>query len=403
MKVRLRNPDREVEVAGGRKVLDVLGELGIDPDTVLVIRERELLTREDRVGEADAVEIRPVISGGSGDNRMKCRRCKVPAVIEIRRHNAAFCQACFLHHVRTQVERAVDHFDMIGREDRVLVAVSGGKDSLALWDVLLDLGYRVDGLYLGLGIGGYSSRSRDVVVAFADERETRLIEVDLTQDYGFDIPTAGRKGSRSTCAVCGLSKRYVFNKAARDHGYDVIATGHNLDDEAATLLGNTLRWQTDYIARQFPVLPAEDGLARKVKPLYRVSELETAAYAFLRGIDYVVEECPLVGGNTQLRYKEAMNQLESTSPGTKAQFFLGYLERGAPLFEAQDAAELRPCDACGEPTTGRFCAFCRARAQILGQRIEDANELEDRRVAEALSDEVLPAEIYGSSPVAAER
>jgi tRNA-5-methyluridine54 2-sulfurtransferase len=403
VKVRLRNPDREVEIAGGRKVLDVLGELGIDPDTVLVIRERELLTREDRVGEADAVEIRPVISGGSGDNRMKCRRCKAPAVIEIRRHNAAFCQQCFLHHLRTQVERAIDHFDMIGREDRVLVAVSGGKDSLALWDVLLDLGYHVDGLYLGLGIGGYSSRSRDVVAAFADERETRLIEVDLTREYGFDIPTAGRKGSRSTCAVCGLSKRYVFNKAARDHGYDVIATGHNLDDEAATLLGNTLRWQTDYIARQFPVLPAEDGLARKVKPLYRVSELETAAYAFLRGIDYVVEECPLVGGNTQLRYKEAMNQLESTSPGTKAQFFLGYLERGAPLFEAQDAAELRPCEACGEPTTGRFCAFCRARAQILGQRIEDAGELDDRRVAEALSEEVLPAEIYGSSPVAAKR
>ena len=112
----------------------------------------------------------------------------------------------------------------------------------------------------------------------------------------------------------------------------MIATGHNLDDEAATLLGNTLRWQTEYIARQFPVLPAEEGFARKVKPLYRLSELETAAYAFLRGIDYVVEECPLVGGNTQLRYKEAMNQLEATSPGTKAQFFLGYLDRAAPLF-----------------------------------------------------------------------
>jgi hypothetical protein len=109
----------------------------------------------------------------------------------------------------------------------------------------------------------------------------------------------------------------VFNRAAREGGYDVIATGHNLDDEAATLLGNTLRWQTDYIARQSPVLPAEEGFARKVKPLYRLSELETAAFAFLRGIDYVVEECPLVGGNTQLRYKDAMNHLESTRPGPR--------------------------------------------------------------------------------------
>jgi uncharacterized protein (TIGR00269 family) len=402
VKVWLRNPDREVEVAGDRKVHAVLGELGIDPDTVLVIRERELLTREDRVTDADRIEVRPVISGGAGTpNRMKCRRCKAPAVVEVRRHNAAFCRDCFLRHVRTQVERAIDAHDMLGPEDRVLVAVSGGKDSLALWDVLLELGYRADGLYLGLGIGDYSTRSGEVVRAFARERGATLIEVDLAEAYGFDVPTAGRKGSRSTCAVCGLSKRYVFNRAARENGYGVIATGHNLDDEAATLLGNTLRWQTDYIARQFPVLPAEEGFARKVKPLYRLSELETAAYAFLRGIEYVVEECPLVAGNTQLRYKEAMNRLEATSPGTKAQFFLSYLDRAAPLFATQDVAELRPCERCDQPTTGRFCAFCRARAQVLGERLGDpttgTSELEARELAAGLSEEVMPAELYGAS------
>ncbi|HEX6230394.1 MAG TPA: ATP-binding protein [Actinomycetota bacterium] len=407
MKIKLRNPDREVEVAGGRKVREVLGELGIDPDTVLVIRERELVTREERLADGDVIEVRPVISGGARGPGMRCRRCKGPVVVEVRRHNAAFCRDCFVRHVREQVKRAIAAYDMFGPDDRILVAVSGGKDSLALWDVLLDLGYRADGLYLGLGIGGYSSRSGDAVRAFADGRDTTLIEVDLADEYGFDVPTAGRKGSRSTCAVCGLSKRYVFNRAARDHGYDVIATGHNLDDEAATLLGNTLRWQTEYIARQFPVLPAEEGLVRKVKPLYRLSELETAAYAFLRGIDYVVEECPLVAGNTQLRYKQAMNQLEAASPGTKAQFFLNYLERGAPLFASEDAADLHPCERCGQPTTARFCAFCRARAQILGERLGAPRDGDpereragaargaDRELAENLSDEVLPAEIYG--------
>jgi tRNA-5-methyluridine54 2-sulfurtransferase len=77
-------------------------------------------------------------------------------------------------------------------------------------------------------------------------------------------------------------------------------------------------------------------LLRKVEPLYRLSEHKTAAYAVLRGIDDVVAECPLVAGNTQLRYKEAMNALESTSPRTKAQFFLGYRERGARLFRAEE-------------------------------------------------------------------
>ena len=98
---------------------------------------------------------------------MKCRRCKASAVIEVRRHNAAFCRECFVLVFRGQVERAIDEWDMLERGDRVLIAVSGGKDSLALWDVLLDLGYRVDGLYLGLGIGEYSDRSGIVTAAFA--------------------------------------------------------------------------------------------------------------------------------------------------------------------------------------------------------------------------------------------
>jgi tRNA-5-methyluridine54 2-sulfurtransferase len=327
---------------------------------------------------------------------VKCKRCRGEAVVEIRRHNAAFCRDCFVHHVGEQVKRTIKSFDMLAQDDRILVAVSGGKDSLALWDVLLDLGYAASGLYLGLGIGEYSDESGERVRAFAAARGAPLVEVDLRRDYGYDIRTAGRKGSRSTCAVCGLSKRYVFNRAALEGGFDVVATGHNLDDEAANLLGNTLRWQTEFIARQYPVLPAREGMVKKVKPLVRLSELETAAYAVLRGIDYQVEECPLVGGNTQLRYKEAMNGLESTSPGTKAQFLLGYLDRGAELFRPLDvdADRLAPCQSCGQPTTGTFCAFCRARAQVLGERLAPP---EDRQVVRELSEEVLPAEVYGTA------
>jgi uncharacterized protein (TIGR00269 family) len=390
MRVRLRNPDREVDVPGPRKVRDVLADLGVDPDTVLVIRERTLVTKEIRLEDGDEIEIRPVISGGSGGGS-KCKRCREPAVVEIRRHNAAFCQACFEHHFHEQVKRAIKSNEMLRPDDRVLVAISGGKDSLALWDVLLHLDYRASGLYLGLGIGDYSDRSGEVTRSFARERGAELIEVDLRSEYGFDIPTAGKKGSRSTCAVCGLSKRYVFNRAAVEHGFDVVATGHNLDDEAATLLGNTLRWETEYIARQSPVLPEREGMIKKVKPLYRLSELETAAYSFLRGIDYVVEECPLVAGNTQLRYKEAMNAIESRSPGTKAQFFLGYLDKASHLFREERETELIGCEQCSQPTTGRFCAFCRAQAQILGNKLQAPD---DRQTAAELSDEVLPAEIY---------
>jgi uncharacterized protein (TIGR00269 family) len=330
---------------------------------------------------------------------MRCTRCGGHAVVELRRHNAAFCGDCFQRVFRNQVARAIDEYDMFGPDDRILVAVSGGKDSLALWDVLLEAGYQADGLYLGLGIGEYSDRSHDRTVAFADQRGASLRTIDLAAEQGFDIPLAGRKGARSSCAVCGLSKRYLLNRAALEGGYGVVATGHNLDDEAATLLGNTLRWNVEYIARQAPALPAADGLVRKVKPLHRLTELETAAYAFLRKIDYVVEECPLVAGNTQLRYKESMNAIESRSPGAKTQFFLGYLDRGMPIFRtAREDVSLTACGRCGQPTTGTYCAFCRARAQILGERLEPTPSAEDPRdVASELSEEVLPSEIFGEA------
>src|SRR5258707_12140316 len=83
----------------------------------------------------------------------KCRSCRGPAIIDLPRHNANFCAEHFLELCRRQVTKAIDHFKMFTREDRLLVAVSGGKDSLAGWDMLIDLGYPADGLYLGLWIG----------------------------------------------------------------------------------------------------------------------------------------------------------------------------------------------------------------------------------------------------------
>jgi tRNA-5-methyluridine54 2-sulfurtransferase len=303
---------------------------------------------------------------------MKCRRCRAPAVIDVRRHNAGFCAECFTRHCREQVRRAIEDHDMIHEGDRVLVAVSGGKDSLGLWQLLRELGYDADGLYVGLGIGDYSDRSGEFARAFAKRHDWPLLEIDLLETYGFDVPRGARAAKRVPCSACGLSKRHVFNDAAVTNGYDVLATGHNLDDEAAVLLGNVLRWEAGYLGRQHPVLPAAPGFARKVKPLVRLGERELAAYCVLTGIDYIVEECPMAAGNRHLGYKEMLNQIEERSPGTKAAFLFGFIERGHERF-ADDAADeredLRPCSECGAPTPGDVCAFCRLRTRAAPQRI----------------------------------
>lgn len=301
---------------------------------------------------------------------MKCRVCRQPAVLEIRRHHAVFCREHFFDHMHRQVERTIDDHAMFDRADRLVLGVSGGKDSLALWDILTDLGYAVDGVYIELGIGGeagYSSESRQLAEQYAKNRDLNLRVIELEAEYGYTIPAAARKTRRVACSVCGLSKRYVLNTAALEGGYDVLVMGHNLDDEAAMLMSNTLTWNVEYMGRQQPVLPAtDDGLVRKVKPLLRIAERETAAYCVLKGIDYEVDECPLVGGNTGIRIKQWLNVLEDQRPGTKQQFLFGFLDRVSDQFVVaqREAVELGSCASCGQPTTTGECAFCRLRARM---------------------------------------
>ena len=166
----------------------------------------------------------------------------------------------------------------------------------------------------------------------------------MERQYGQPIPVLAeisQRGRGKPCAVCGLAKRHVMNRIARDLGYDVLATGHNLDDEAAVLFGNTLRWSADFLRRQGPVLPETPGLARKVKPLCRFYEREMAAYALLRGIEYIYEECPFADGSTSIYYKDVLNRMENENPGTKLNFYLSFLEsKEQGLFSPRDEAEL---------------------------------------------------------------
>lgn len=300
----------------------------------------------------------------------RCRKCGQRAIIYMRQHRLALCKEHYLEWFVEQTARTIRKYRMFTKDDRILVAVSGGKDSLALWDVLWRLGYHADGLYIGLGIDGgiaYSDRSREVVETFAQERELRLIVEDVPTVYGESIPEMARRthrGRGKPCSVCGLVKRHIMNRVAREQGYTVLATGHNLDDEAAVLFANVMTWQVGYLARQDPVLPARDGLVKKVKPFFRFYERETAAYALLRGITYIYDECPFAQGAKSIYFKEVLNRLEEERPGTKLQFFLGFLKakkQGAFVtLQEQVEEELHACEVCGQPTTAPGkCAFCR--------------------------------------------
>ncbi len=308
---------------------------------------------------------------------MKCRRCKDnEAEVVLRRHNAVFCRDCFLPFFENQVNRAISEFGLFSKEDRILVCVSGGKDSLVLWDILLRMGYQAEGMYIDLGIGDYSEQSGEMVKTFAAKRGLEPIIVDL-EGEGMDIPGVTGTLKKKECSLCGIVKRHFFNAVPRSLGHTVVATGHNLDDEASRLLGNFLHWNKKYIEKQHPLLrETESGMVRKVKPLVRLTEYETACYALIREIDYMPYECPYSRGATSLVYKEALNSIEESVPGTKARFLFGLLggeledlgrKREERSAGGEDGEE-RKCSVCSEPSFTELCAYCRLKDEVEKKR-----------------------------------
>jgi uncharacterized protein (TIGR00269 family) len=307
---------------------------------------------------------------------MKCHICKNKAVINLRHHNLALCKDDLLKWVPKQVQRTIEKYHMFNPQDKILVAVSGGKDSLSLWNILIDLGYKVDGLYIDLGIDTgdeYSKKSREFCNLFAIDHGVRLHIFDIVAKYGVpirSISTLRQSGRKKPCSVCGLMKRYIMNHAAVNFEYDVLVTGHNLDDEVAILFGNTLNWAKGYISRQDPVLEATvPGFVRKTKPLCRIYERETAAYAISRGIDYIYTECPYSKGAKTLFYKELLNQIEQNSPGSKLSFYTSFLKAKKQGFFNREDTRIKPvltqCTSCSTPTSAPGkCAFCRLVERI---------------------------------------
>jgi len=303
---------------------------------------------------------------------MKCSRCKKTACVSLPSHHSGFCPECFELFFSRQVETAIRREKMFTLDERILVALSGGKDSLTLMLELTRQGYDVTGLHIDLGIPNSSEFARAKVEAFCAKHGLRL-EVFEMAGWGLPIPDVKRFATRPVCAVCGRLKRHHFNRIALEGGYDALATGHNLDDEVARLFANTLRWDTAYLSDQGPTLPAREGFVRKVKPLFRLSEFETANYAFLKGIEIHSAPCPYASGASFTGHKQLWGELEHRSPGQKFQFYSGFLQRGRRAFEALDKAEadvLAPCTECGSPTNAGVCSICRLRASIAEKKRE---------------------------------
>lgn len=288
---------------------------------------------------------------------MKCRFCNDRAVINLRAYNISLCKNHLTWFVEKRTHDTIRKYRLIQMEDTLLVAVSGGKDSLSLWNILKKSGYKADGLYIHLGIDSYSDESLKKAISFAESICGRLYVVNLKEIFNRGINEIARFLRRTYCSACGTLKRYIMNRICMDKGYTALATGHNLDDEASALLGNLLYWKEEYLWKKNPLLEVEEGhLVRKVKPFFFLSEKEIAAYAVVSGIDYIYQECPYSRGAKTLLYKEILNRIEEESPGTKLGFLKGYLKRAK--IERKEGKPMKYCSVCSYPSFGEKCVFC---------------------------------------------
>lgn len=295
-----------------------------------------------------------------------CRRCRSRASeIYIPYAKLNLCPDCFLDFYISRVRRTVEEFNMFSENDVVGVAVSGGKDSMALLHALRH-GFpelKLKALHVNLGIPEYSLHCQAKVEKLAKDLNLELHVFDIQQELGIRIGDFNQTiFKRKLCSVCGTIKRHILEELAMRAKVNILATGHNMDDLLAIMFHNFLYGQWKQLIRLKPVLPPlAKGMAYKVKPLIHSPEDENLLYSLYSEIPFRELECPFSTG-TRVRQKfKTLSILAASSPSFKHQLLNRFLEL-IPLLEKElqePRQALTLCRSCGFPSSSEICAYCK--------------------------------------------
>ncbi|MCD6575783.1 MAG: TIGR00269 family protein [Nanoarchaeota archaeon] len=286
----------------------------------------------------------------------RCSICKKEAFTRVEYMRKNYCKEHFAEFIESKVKNTIEKFKMVREGDKILVAVSGGKDSLTTLHLLHKLfSDKVSAIHLKLGIGKFSEESERIVREFCEKENVNLIIYDLKDELGFSI--SDLKGER-VCGMCGTIKRYLLNKIAYERGFNKIAVGHNLDDELSFVLNSIMSGDLHQLSRIGPITETNGKLIGRIKPLYKCYEKEVKLYCEAVGIKTVTLECPNSKETKQRVYKKALDLIEEKSPGTKLTFISSFLKKIKPILPKSEI-KLNECKVCGFPTTSEVCSFCK--------------------------------------------
>lgn len=291
--------------------------------------------------------------------------CGKPAVIFVPYSGQRLCAEEFCEFVERRVKREVRRQGPYASGSVVAVGLSGGKDSVVALRLLHGIfaprrDVRLVAVTADEGIAGYRPPSIEIARRHAEALGVEHVLVAYRELAGSTMDElVPAHPERTPCAMCGPLRRRALNEAARRAGATHLATGHNLDDVAQTVLMNVLRGDVDRLARMAPHEDPIPGLVPRIQPLRTVPEREVALYAILKGWEFHDGECPYAGPAHRGRIRDLLLDLEEGEPGTRHSL-LAAQERVAALARAADGgpATLSGCAVCGSPASGAVCGAC---------------------------------------------
>ena len=275
--------------------------------------------------------------------------------------------------MESRVRGTISKYQMLEPKDKIMVAVSGGKDSVTLLHILTKIESAFPEAELNVitvdeGIKGYRDEALKVATTNCQELDVKQVIVSFKKMYGYkldEIVNMARGKELAPCSYCGALRRRALNIAAREAGANKLATAHNLDDEVQTIILNILHGDAPRIARVKPTLDVvHPGLIPRVKPLCQVPEREVALYAYLKKIEFQNVPCPYAGTALRSDVRTMLNRMEEKHPGTKFTIFRS-MERIRPALEAlAQETEIRECKLCGEPAAEEICKPCKLLQEL---------------------------------------
>jgi len=299
-----------------------------------------------------------------------CSRCHVrKAFLRLGYARMSLCEECFVKFVERKVERTLREYDMIERSDKLLVALSGGKDSSALLHIIKGLApdIKLICLHIDLGVEGFSEQWRHKAEELASQEGVELEVVKLKDLLGCTMSELALR-HRKVCSPCGLARRYILNYYGNLRGATKIATGHNLDDVLAVL------WDL-YVAGDLleavKLQPATRLMHPKalprIKPLIELTDFELKAYVDIKALPYSPARCPFGRESKLNKRKKIIDAIESMRPSFKHTFLKAHIKRVSPLLSpllSSRATDWKSCTRCGMPSKGEVCGMCQLKEHL---------------------------------------